>query len=73
MIDDSMQLHSVEKTHLVWGAISNRSRMASPIYLLCLASMTGYLVLFVLIIIGAYSFPIHLRNSYSAFQFNRVL
>jgi hypothetical protein len=44
----------VEKAHLVWEAINRRRRFESPTYIICLVSMIGYLVVLVLIIIGAF-------------------
>ncbi|KAJ8092005.1 hypothetical protein PM082_024241 [Marasmius tenuissimus] len=50
-------LFLIEKVHLVWSPTSQvGSRLRSPVYLVCLATMSGYLAVIILMILGAVHF-----------------
>lgn len=42
----------IEKVHLAWGSALGYSRLRSPVYLLCLASMTAFLALCIFALTG---------------------
>lgn len=56
MLCTEINLHLVEKVHIVWGSGLIYQRLKSPVYLFCCANMVGYGIIIILAFIGRIAF-----------------